>query len=261
MFTVTKYPQGTFSWADHTSADPAAAKAFYSALFGWTVDDRPITGTDMTYTMFRLEGHAVAGAGASMSEGAPAAWTNYIAVDDVDAVAAQVASLGGTLVAPPMDVMGEGRMAMIQDPGGAYVGLWQAGAHIGAGLVNTVGAMCWNELYTRDSAASQAFFAGLLGWTYSAGEGGYVMITNKGRSNGGIFSMTEDMGSMPPHWMAYFTVADVQASVAKAESLGAKLVMPVGEAGGDTMQIAVMTDPMGAVFATIQTERIDPWTE
>jgi len=260
MFTVTKYPQGTFSWADHASADPAAAKAFYSALFGWTVDDRPIAGTDMTYTMFRLDGHAVAGAVISMDD-SPAAWTSYITVNDVDAVAAQVQPLGGKLVIPPTDVMGEGRMAIIQDLSGAHVGLWQAGAHIGAGLVNTVGAMCWNELYTDKAEPSQAFFKALLGWRYTVGEMDYITIKNQGRSNGGIVTMTEAEAHMPPHWLVYFTVADIRASAAKAESLGGNLVMPISEAGDGAMKFAVIADPLGATFTIIQAERLDPWVE
>ena len=54
MYKVTTYPQGTFSWADNTSTNADAAKAFYKDLFGWGTLDLPI-GPDMYYTMFKIK--------------------------------------------------------------------------------------------------------------------------------------------------------------------------------------------------------------
>jgi predicted enzyme related to lactoylglutathione lyase len=258
MFTVTKYPQGTFSWVDYAAHDQNAAKSFYGELLGWTSKDSPIGDSGMDYTNFYKDGHRVAGAGPTQGS-EPTVWTSYINVEDADAIIGKVADLGGTVVMPPMDIMDEGRMAMLQDPTGAYVGLWQPKNHSGAGLVNTEGAFCWNELATRDVEKAKDFFGKLLGWTFESSGDNYTMIKNKGRSNGGIIQMSEEWGDTPPNWTVYFTVADVEVAAAKAESLGGKLVMPIGS--GDGMRWAIISDPQGGVFTLIQSERIDPWEE
>ena len=115
-----------------------------------------------------------------------------------------------------MDVFDSGRMAFLMDPTGAALGLWQARNHIGAGIVNTVGAMCWNELKTTDVEAAQAFYSAVLGWEYG-GDEHYTDIFNRGRANGGMVQV--DTG-VPPCWMPYFTVADIDAGAARVQELG-----------------------------------------
>ena len=77
-----------------------------------------------------------------------------------------------------MDVFDSGRMAFIVDPTGAQLGLWQPKNHIGAGIVNTVGAMCWNELLTRDAQTAKAFYSAIFGWEFY-GDEHYIHISNK----------------------------------------------------------------------------------
>ena len=129
----------------------------------------------------------------------------------------------------PMDVFDSGRMLHIQDPEGAHLGLWQPQQHIGAGIVNTVGAMCWNELLTRDANAARAFYGALLGWEFDGNEH-YIDIINRGRSNGGILQMDESFGEMPPMWMVYFRVADIDAAMQRVEDLGGRVVTQKMEA-------------------------------
>lgn len=260
MFTVKQYPQGTFSWVDYSAKKIDASKTFYSELLGWTHKDSPV-GDNYLYTTFYKDGHQVAGAGDAPVDAPdmPAAWTSYINVVDADAICAQAQALGGTIISPPMDIMEEGRMALIQDPTGAIVGLWQPKNHIGATLVNTYGAFSWNELATPDVDKAKAFFGALFGWTFQASGNDYTLIQNNGRSNGGIIQMKENWGNVPPHWLVYFTVADIHAAVADAERLGGKTVMPI--TGSDGMQFAVISDPLGGVFTLIQSERLDPWED
>ncbi len=66
---------------------------------------------------------------------------------------------GGQVIAPAMDIMSQGRMAMIADPSGAVVGLWQPMDHQGAELFNAPGSLTWNELQTRDLESAMAFYA------------------------------------------------------------------------------------------------------
>ncbi|MCA9883055.1 MAG: VOC family protein [Anaerolineaceae bacterium] len=265
MYTVTKYPQGHFSWADNSSKDAAAAKKFYLDVMGWDKEEVPMGGGEF-YTMFKQDGQHVAGLGQMqqqmMDSGMPSVWNNYISVDDVDAMAEKAKSLGGTVIAGPFDVFESGRMATIQDPTGAFISLWQPKNHIGAGLVNTVGAMCWNELMTSDVEKAKTFYSDLLGWTYNKmdmGEAGdYWLIQNAGRPNGGIFPLMGEMAGMPPSWAAYFTVADIEATAEKVEAAGGKIHVPVSEATG-TGRFILAEDPAGAICYFIQLYQAQPW--
>ena len=266
MYRVSKYPQGTFSWADNSSTDPEAAKAFYQALLGWDKDEIPL-GPMMpgaTYAMFKQDGAYTAGFAAMMPDmqaaGLPSHWTNYVTVDDVDAMAEQVTAAGGAILVGPMDIFESGRMVMIQDPTGAQLGLWQARDHIGAGIVNTVGAMCWNELLTRDAEAAKAFYSALFGWEYFADENGYIMILNGGRNNGAMMQMDESFGPMPSVWQPYFTVADIDAAIATAQAEGGTIIIPKTEAPG-AGTFAYLSDPAGAHFYIIQLIQAEAWEE
>src|SRR5947208_5384192 len=97
--------------------------------------------------------------------GVPPAWNSYVTVTNVDETAAKAGELGSTVHAPPFDVMDAGRMAVIQDPQGAFFMLWQPNETRGAELVNEPGALCWNELASPDMDASAAFYRELFGWT------------------------------------------------------------------------------------------------
>jgi uncharacterized protein len=248
---VTTYAPGTPCWVDVTSPDLDRSIEFYRGLFGWDafrVPDPDAGG----YTMFRVGDADVAAASAPRGE-APSAWSTYIASDDVDATAATVREHGGTLVLEPFDVMDAGRMALVQDPTGGVFGVWQAGKHHGAGLVNEPGSFIWNELNTHNVEAAQAFYSTVFGWEPEPldDEPGFVYQVQKlgGRAIGGILQMTEQWRDVPPNWMAYFAVEDTDATVEKAKELGAGVsVEPFDSAYG---RIAVLRDPTGAVFSVM----------
>src|SRR3954462_2535215 len=153
MGNRTSYAHGTFSWVDNATTDQEGAKSFYSTLFGWDYDDTPV-GEGIVYSLAKLCGDVVGAIGPQqqdeISQGIPPHWNNYISVDDVDAVSARVAELGGNLVAPPFDVMDVGRMSVVIDPTGGVLCLWEARTNIGASVVNEHGALCWNDLSTGD---------------------------------------------------------------------------------------------------------------
>lgn len=261
-YTVTKYPHGTFSWADFFSTDIAASKKFYTQLFGWTSQDMPTGPSTPDYTMFSLDGHYTAGGSQAFDPKMPSFWSSYITVDNLDQVISQVEQLGGKVTMPPMDVLDSGRMATIQDPGGAQVSLWQAGKHPGAGIVNTIGAMSWNELYSADVEASKKFFSQLLGWTYEKPTdfgGDYTVIFNNGRKNGGIMQLTPEMQGMPASWVVYFTVKSVDETVAKIKQLGGQVWMTLDITLG---KIAMVADTAGAGFMIIEMNvKPDEWEE
>ena len=203
------------------------------------------------YTMFSLDGNYVAGGSPAFVPDMPSFWNSYVSVDNVDEMASKVEKLGGKVTMPPMDVLDAGRMVGIEDPTGANVMLWQPKKHIGAGIVNTVGAMCWNELYTRDIEKAKQFYADLLGWTYDVDEkSGYVGIRNNGRSNGGMMAITPEMGQMQAKWMVYFTVRNLDESVTNVKELGGVVYMPNKDIS--VGKIGIVADPAGASIVLIE---------
>ena len=249
----SSYPPGTFSWIDLATTDVESAKAFYGGLFGWQYDDRPM-GEGMNYSMAQIGGDSVAALVEQTTGDAPPHWNSYITVDDVDATAGRVGELGGTAVGEPFNVFDAGRMAAISDPTGAFVALWQPNENIGAGLVNVHGALTWNDLNTNDADAAREFYAELLGWTYDkvSEEPPYWVISNGGRSNGGVRVLMEEEAHFPPHWLPYFGNDSTDATASAAtEAGGSVLVAPFDLPTG---RVAVLGDPHGAAFAVFQGE-------
>jgi predicted enzyme related to lactoylglutathione lyase len=251
MSERTQHKPGTFSWTDLATTDQDGAKAFYAGLFGWEYDDMPV-GEGVTYSMAKLNGKYVAAVApqqqAQRDAGAPPTWNSYVTVENADSSASRAGELGGTVHAPPFDVMEAGRMAVIQDPQGAFFMVWQPNQHIGAQLVNAPGALSWNELGSPDIDGSTSFYGRLFGWTFSPMEGSdppYLVIQNDGRSNGGIRPPMPP--GTPPFWLVYFATSDIDASLAKASDLGGNALMGNTDIG--IAKIGVVQDPQGAVFA------------
>ena len=237
----TSYSPGTFSWAELATSDAEGAKAFYSSVFAWGYDDNPI-GDGQVYSMARRDGKVVA---ALFGSDQPPHWNCYVTVDSVDEATARAGELGAGVVAEPFDVMDVGRMSVIADPTGAALCLWEARSQIGAALVNTPGAMTWNDLLTPDGDAAARFYEALFGWTTEEipDAGGYRVIRNGERSNGGIMPSAD----APPNWMPYFGHEDVDRLAEDVGGLGGRLLngpmrMPQGS-------VAVLGDPQGALFA------------
>jgi predicted enzyme related to lactoylglutathione lyase len=250
-YTVTnKYPQGTFCWADFFSDDVEKTKALYNELFSWTSVDMPTGQPGNDYTMFYLDGKATVGGGKKPSEmKGPPFWNNYISVDDLDAMLTKAEQNGAKIMMPAMDVFDSGRMGGIEDPTGAFIMFWQPKEHIGSSVINTVGAMCWNELYTKDLQKAQDFYATLFGWTYEADETGYVTIFNNSRRNGGMMAITPEMGNFPPNWTVYFTVKNMDESLAKVKELGGQVFMQKDISVG---KIGMIAEPTGATCILIE---------
>ena len=245
------FAPGHFCWAELATTDPAGAKAFYTSLFDWRADDRPM-GEGMVYTLLQKAGRD---AGALYrqgpeQQGVPPNWQLYVATESADASAARARELGGRVILEPMDVNTLGRFAVLQDPKGAVIAVWEAKQQKGLGVVDEPGAFCWGELMTNDVARSAAFYKQLFGWG-SKDDPRYTEWTLGGRSIGGMIEIEKDWGPVPPHWMAYFQVEACDASVAKATSLGAAVVMPARDFPG-VGRIAMLKDPQGAAFYVIQ---------
>jgi len=256
MTEVTRHEPGSFSWVELATSDPAAARSFYTALFGWTTADTPMgPGPDDVYTRLQLSGKDVGALYKMMKEqaeqGVPPNWLCYVTVASADDAAGTAKELGATALAGPFDVEDYGRMAMLQDPEGAVFAVWQPRKHIGIQRVEEVGAPCWCELSTRDAAKAGKFYAGLFGWGLKTSDPAYHEILRGGAPIGGIMPMPPEMEGVPPHWGVYFQVADCDASAAKAKALGGQICFGPHDIA-NVGRFAVIQDPQGAVFSVIR---------
>jgi len=256
MTEVTRHDQGSFSWAELATSDAKAAKSFYTSLFGWSFGDTPIgPGPEDVYTTLTIGGKSVAALHklhpGQAAAGVPPNWMTYFTVTDVDATTKKVKAAGGTVLVEPFDVMDLGRMSVVQGPEGAIFSLWQAGKHIGQQLINQDNVPCWTELQTKDAVRSGQFLSDVVGLGLKTGpDGSYIELQRGGTSIGGIRLLGKDE-QMPPHWLIYFMVPDADAAVKKAQSLGAKVLMPamnIEKVG----RFAVLADPQGAAFAVFK---------
>jgi predicted enzyme related to lactoylglutathione lyase len=248
----TEYAHGTPSWIDLATPDVEKAKEFYNDLFGWAYDEQP-AGEQGTYVMADLDGAAVAGMmEQDPSQGMPPFWNTYVTVDDLEAAVGRVEPAGGTVMMPPMDVMDAGRMAVIVDPTGGIISLWETKGHIGARVVNEPGSLCWNELVTTDVAAAAKFYGDVLGWTTEEMEMGPDMppyIIFKVGDDGVAGAMNPPMPGMPTFWSVYIAVEDADKTVEKARAAGATIHAEPTDTG--VGRLAAIADPTGAVVSVI----------
>jgi uncharacterized protein len=240
---------GMPSWADLTTSDLTGAIDFYAKVFGWT----PVTAPEPDaggYTNFLMDGKPVAGAGPSLADDQPPAWTVYFATDDADATTAKVQQAGGRVLVEPMEVTGYGRMAVYTDQAGAAFAVWQAGEHAGAELVHEPNSLDWDELMTGDPEGAKEFYSQVFGWEphpTQMGEHVYTMFTMGENPAGGMMPMPTNT---PAQWMTYFSVTDCDGICTHVERLGGRVTVPPTDIPPG--RFAVLGDPQGASFAIIQ---------
>jgi predicted enzyme related to lactoylglutathione lyase len=242
------------AWVDLSSSDPAASREFYSKLFGWTIEVSPDPQYG-GYGIAKVDGKDVAGIGPKMAPEAPTAWSIYIGTNDADDLAKKVEAAGGKVVAPPFDVGDQGRMAVFQDPSGAFISAWHPTAMGGfqTSAPNTFG---WAELNARGIEKAVPFYKEVFGWTdkkSDMGEGAppYIEFQLEGESIAGGMEMNPMVpAEVPSYWIAYFGVADVDASFKQATEAGAQeMLAPQDFPGG---RFAILGDPQGAAFGLLK---------
>jgi predicted enzyme related to lactoylglutathione lyase len=241
------------AWVELSTTDPAGARDFYSRLFGWQIEviaDPQYGG----YSMARDGGDDVAGITPQQTPGAPSAWGVYIGTDDVTALAGKVRAAGGTVVVEPFDVGDQGRMAIFQDPAGAFISGWQAGGmrSFGQGRANTFG---WAEVSSRDVDRAIPFYRQVFGWGERTSGAGtpqrYTEFQQDGTSIAGALPMPPMVpDGAPSFWSVYFNVDDLDGAHRRAIAAGAsELVPPMEFPGG---RFSMVTDPQGASFGLLQ---------
>jgi predicted enzyme related to lactoylglutathione lyase len=243
-------PTGAPCWLDLFSSDTDRAEEFYGRLFGWTAEH---SGPEFgNYINFDLAGARVAGMMHNAGDqGMPDTWNLYFSTPDAKATAEAVSAAGGVVHMEPTQVADLGTMAMVGAPDGAVLGLWEPGTFAGYGVHNQAGAPMWHELHTRDYAGALDFYRSVLGWTTQV-----VGDTDDFRYSAMAVGDTQYAGVMdasayypegvPPVWLTYIAVDDVDATLTLVQELGGTIQeQPQDTPFGRLAQIA---DPTGAVI-------------
>lgn len=255
---TTRFTDGAPNWLDVGTSDIDGAIAFYGGLFGWTFQSAgPDTGG---YGFFQLNGRTAAGGMPMSPEMGPPAWTVYFQSTNAEATAKAAHEAHGQVFAGPMDVMGQGRLAVLADQAGAPFGIWQPGLTKGFDVATEPGSVTWVELYTPDVAAAAAFYGAVLGLETSAVPfpgGTYTCVNAAGAGEDSMFGGIVPLGGDPaeagsnPYWLPYFAVADTDATVSDARNLGGTVRMNPMDIPG-VGRVARLADPYGARFAVIK---------
>jgi hypothetical protein len=232
--------------------DPKKAIAFYTEVVGWKTQPFGEAGD---YDMW-VGGQGPLGGVTKLPEaaakmGAPPHWMGHVQVENVDEAAALAKKLGGKVYEGPTDIPGVGRFAVIADPQGGVISMFKPSRPMSLHESPSPGEFCWNELMTTDSAAAFTFYSQIFGWRIRremdmGPMGTYRIFGVEDRDLGGM--MTAPNGSMPTMWLHYVDTSDLDAALARATKLGAKIMNGPMEVPGGA-RVAQLVDSQGAAFA------------
>ncbi|MEZ0052237.1 putative enzyme related to lactoylglutathione lyase [Mycobacterium sp. MAA66] len=249
MATRTATPLGAPVWVDLGTSDIAGAQAFYSTVFGWTLES---PGPDYGgYINAQRDGRYVGGMMANDPEwNAPDAWTVYLHTADIHATVAAAVAAGATNCVPPMEVPDKGWMAILTDPTGAPIGLWQPTGHVGFEAYGEAGTPVWFQLTTTDFAAATAFYTSVFGWQLQveadSDEFRYSNAIFDGIPLIGVMDGSVLPGLERSTWNCFWGSDDVDKTIEVITSGGGSVV----RAAEDTPygRLAAVTDATGAAF-------------
>jgi uncharacterized protein len=246
---------GRFVWYELLTTNTDQAIAFYGDVVGWKTQAYGEAGPE-PYTMW-VTGQGPVGGTMVLPEqakkmGAPPHWGSYVEVDDVDKSAERVKQLGGNILVPPMDIPTIGRFSTFADPQGATISLFKPQQPMAPHDTTKPGEFSWNEHMAKDHQKAFGFYAELFGWQkiteMDMGPQGKYLIYGQGEKQyGGMMTITSDM-PMPPCWIYYANVTDLDGALDKVKNRGGKVTFGPMEVPGGT-RVAMFIDPQGAAFA------------
>ena len=244
---------GHFVWYELMTTDMEAAKAFYADVVGWGTQDASMPG--MPYSLFTAGKTSVGGI-VDLPEdarrlGMRPSWLGYVGVNDVDATAARIKRLGGTVYVEPTDIPDISRVCVAVDPQMAMIALlkWLTPGQELAAL-STPGRVGWHELLAADREQAFDFYAELFGWQKADADTGavgtYQLFSAGGETIGGMLTKQPEMPA--PYWLYYFNVGDIDVAMRRVKAGGGGILSgPVEVPGGSW--VVQCTDPQSAIFA------------
>lgn len=260
-----RYSHGTPCWVDLATTDPAAAKEFYSGLFGWSYIDEQMGEMGIgRYSMAMVSDVATAAiyelGPDQIRAPAKPTWNVYVAVGDIKETLDNARQRGDTILTETTDVDRAGRVAVIEDPTGCQTTLWEPGEFQGSLIRAEPGALTWPEHVTTNLEESVRFYEDVLGVTTVTSTQGnldeYTTWIVDDFPVAGMFQWPDDMiaDGVPSMWFVYFQVADLDASVEYVEANGGKAM--AGEPAVNAVgRFIVVRDPQGADFCVIESHQ------
>ena len=250
--TPGRYLPGKFVWFDLATEDPAAARAFYGAVFGWNF--REAAGAHGSYVLIENAAGKVGGIFRhARPQGAKvgARWLSVISVSDPARVVALVRERGGQVLLPPRAIGGRGTHAVLRDPEGAAFGILASEGGDPPDTPVAEGEVFWLDLFARDTAKAAAFYSGIAGFEVDVGPVGgreRTLLSTGGIARAGITRLPA--GVDRPGWLPYILVDDVPATIARARRAGGRVLLePRAQVlGGD---LAIIADPLGGAVGVV----------
>jgi predicted enzyme related to lactoylglutathione lyase len=236
------------NWADLSTPDIDAGIEFYRDLLGWEFRTEVTEMGD--YHVASVDGREVCGMmkHPPEMEGAPAMWTVFFHVEDIDETVESVGAAGGRVLEPPFEIPNGARVSVVADPTGAMFALISGETPAeGVWYSMVPGSVCWTETMTRDTEAAATFYCEVFGWDTETDQGNYTTFLLNGEKIAGLLPIPDLVpAEAPAHWSVYFTVESCEVTERAAVDLGGSVLvetMPV-EIG----HFAVLEDPDGAPF-------------
>lgn len=212
---------GSFCTTVLRTRDPQRAAAFYQTLGGWAVE--PVAGSRQHFLML-FDGKAVA-AIQDIFDGQDE-WVPHVSVADIDRTVSCALELGATLV-DSSAAPGLARLATLRDTEGARFGVWQPAPNRGAELMEDVGSLWWLEVMSRDVETARRFYGRLFDWqshdTVFQPFHSYTVFKRGDVQEGGLLPIDPEW-DISPLWNSIFAVSDCDATLEKANRLGASTV-------------------------------------
>jgi uncharacterized protein len=110
------------------------------------------------------------------------------------------------------------------------------------------GTVTWRDLTVKDAPGLRDFYSGVVGWKWEECCGDFnMLVPSSGECVAGICHARGINADIPPQWLIYITVPDVDAAADRCARLGGAVLVPPRSAGSG--RICVIRDPAGAVCA------------
>ena len=247
-FSPASVSVGTPVWVELAGSDLDASAAFYGAVFGWS--RAPYNPESYDFSLGDLE---VGGLLPKIGD-APDAWTVYLKVDDIEATLVAASAAGGRILHEPVREGDDGVWALLEDPSGAEIGVWQALSFPGFESHGVPGAPCWFELHTKDFAATVPFYEKVFGCRVtSIGDSDafrMVVFGDPDTAYAGIYDAANSELTTRSQWMTYFAVADADVAASVVRAHGGRVIDGPSDTPFGRMSHA--SDSTGAAFTFIQ---------
>ena len=243
---------GKFVWFEYVTTDTHKAKGFFGELFGWTTQEVSIPELG-AYSMI-ASGERTIGGFLPTPKCAPeqSHWLTPLGVASAKDTAAQVKKLGGKVLQEATKVGGFGTMAIVSDPHGGVLALWQP-AKVEDQPAPTANTFCWNELASSDPKASVAFYSAIGGFSEKAMDmgpmGTYHVLESGGQPRAGI--MAKSMPQQPHAWLPYVQDANTDKTAEKAKKLGGTVIVPPTDIP-NVGRFSIIADTQGAPIGVLQ---------